>query len=43
MIRGLLHYALGDLNSDLSDLDKILNESTKTNPLTFNLIVVDTC
>lgn len=36
MIRGLLHYALGDLDSGLSDLDKLLNEST------FNLIGVET-
>lgn len=38
MIRGLLHYALGDLENGLNDLDKCLNESTKPNPLIFYLI-----
>ena len=38
MIRGLLHYALGDLDSALKDLEQCLNESTKPNPMVFYLI-----
>lgn len=38
MIRGLLHYALGDPDSAFNDLEKYLNESTKPNPLAFYLI-----
>jgi hypothetical protein len=38
MIRGLLHYALGDLDSALNDFDKCLNESIKPTPLIFYLI-----
>ena len=38
MIRGLLYYALGDLDSALKDFDQCLNESTKPNPLVFYLI-----
>ena len=38
MIRGLLHYALGDLDSALKDLEQCLNESTKPIPIVFYLI-----
>lgn len=38
MIRGLLHYALGDSDSALKDFDQCLNESTKPNPMVFYLI-----
>ena len=38
MIRGLLHYALGDLDSALKDLEQCLNESTKPMPIVFYLI-----
>lgn len=38
MIRGLLHYALGDLDKALKDLDQCLSESTKPNPLVFYLV-----
>ena len=38
MIRGLLHYSLGDLDKALKDLDQCLSESTKPNPLVFYLV-----
>lgn len=38
MIRGLLHYALGDMDSALKDLDQCLSDSTKPNPLVFYLL-----
>ena len=38
MISGLLHYALGDLDRALKDLDQCLSESTKPNPIVFYLV-----
>jgi tetratricopeptide (TPR) repeat protein len=38
MIRGLLHYALGDMDNALKDLDQCLSDSTKPNPLVFYLV-----
>lgn len=38
MIRGLLNYALGDLDAALKDFDQCLNESTKPNALVYYLI-----
>ena len=38
MIRGLLNYALNDLDTALKDFDQCLNESTKPNPMVFYLI-----
>lgn len=38
MISGLLHYALGDLDKALKDLDQCLSESTKPSPLVFYLV-----
>jgi hypothetical protein len=37
MIRGLLHYALGDTDSALKDLDQCLSDSPKPNALVFYL------
>ena len=38
MISGFLHYALGDLDRALKDLDQCLSESTKPNPIVFYLV-----
>ena len=38
MVSGILHYALGDLDRALKELDQCLSESTKPNPLVFYLV-----